>query len=120
MIQNQARVWILLKTIIKSYVWDPKFKIGDIVRISKYKIFFAKGYTPNSSEEVFMIKKVKNAVQWTYVISDFNGKEIAGIFYERELQKAKQIKIKIEKVINENGDDKLYVKWKGYDNSFNS
>ena len=47
-----------------------------------------------------MIKKVKNAVQWTYVISDFNGKEIAGIFYERELQKAKQIKIKIEKVIN--------------------
>ena len=43
---------------------DPKFKIGDIVRISEYKNIFAKGYTPNWSEEVFVIKKVKNAVSW--------------------------------------------------------
>ena len=61
---------------------DPKFKIGDIVRISKYKNIFAKGYVPNWSEEVFVIKKVKNTVPWTYVISDLKGEEIVGTFYE--------------------------------------
>ena len=63
---------------------DPKFKIGDIVRISKYKNIFAKGYTPNWSEEVFMIKKVKNTMLCTYVISCLNGEEIVGTFYEKE------------------------------------
>ena len=66
---------------------DPKFKVGDHVRISKYKNIFAKGYTPNWSEEVFVIKKVKNTVPWTYVINDLNGEEIIGKFYEKELQK---------------------------------
>ena len=62
---------------------DPKFKVGFHVRISKYKIMEAKGYTPNWSEEVFVIKKVKNAVPWTYVINDLNGHEITGTFYEK-------------------------------------
>ena len=57
---------------------DPKFQVGDHVRISKYKNIFAKGYTPNWSEEVFVIKKVKNTVPWTYVINEFNGEEIIG------------------------------------------
>ena len=52
---------------------DPKFKVGDCVRISKYKNIFGKGYTPNCSEEVFLIKKVKNTVPWTYVINDLNS-----------------------------------------------
>ena len=69
---------------------DPKFKVGDHVRISKYKNIFAKGYTPNWSEEVFVIKKVKNTVPWTYVINDLNGEEIIGTFYEKELQKTNQ------------------------------
>ena len=64
---------------------DPKFKIGNIIRISKYKNIFAKGYIPNWSEEVFVIKKVKNTVLWTYVISDLKGKEIVGTFFEKEL-----------------------------------
>ena len=64
---------------------DPKFKVGDRVRISKYKNIFAKGYAPNWSEEVFVIKKVKNNVPWTYVINDLNGEEIMGTFYEKEL-----------------------------------
>ena len=55
---------------------DPEFKIGDNVRISKYKKIFAKGYTLNWSEEVFVIKKVKNTVPWTFIINDFNGEEI--------------------------------------------
>ena len=98
---------------------DPKFKVSDHVRISKYKNIFAKRYTPNWSEEVFVIKKVKNIVPWTYVINDLNGEEIAGSFYEKELQKTNQKEFRIEKVIKRKGD-KLYVECKGYNNSFNS
>ena len=98
---------------------DPKFKVGDHVRISKYKNIFAKGYTPNWSEEVFVIKKVKNTVPWTYVINDLNGEEIIGTFYEKELQKTNQQGFRIEKVIKRKRN-KLYVKQKIYDNSFNS
>ena len=78
---------------------DPKFKVGDYVRMSKYKIFFAKGYTPNGSEEVFAIKKKKNIVSLTYVIDDFNGEKITGAFYEKELQKIDQPEFRTEKVI---------------------
>ena len=59
----------------KSNEKDPKCKVGDHVRISKFKNVFAKGYTPNWSEEIFIIKKVKNTVPWTYVISDLNDEE---------------------------------------------
>ena len=69
---------------------DPKFKGGDHVRISKYKNIFAKGYTPNWSEEIFAIKEIKNTVPWTYVFNDLNGEEIIGTFYEKELQKIDQ------------------------------
>ena len=65
------------------------------------------------------LKKLKNTVPWTYVISDLNGEKIFGMFYEKELQKTDQEEFRIEKVINKKGD-KLYVKWKGYDISFNS
>ena len=98
---------------------DPKFKVCDHVRISKFKNVFAKGYTPNWSEEIFVVKKVKNTVPWTYVISDLNGEEIVGSFHEKELQKTNQKEFRIEKVIKRKGN-KLYVKWKGYNNSFNS
>ena len=98
---------------------DPKFKVGNHVRISKYKNIFAKGYAPNWSEEVFVINKIKNTVPWTYAISDLNGEEITGSFYEKELQKTSQEKFRIEKVLKRKGD-KLYVKWKGYNNCFNS
>ena len=98
---------------------DPKFKVGDHVRISKYKNIFAKGYTPNWSEEVFVVSKIKNTVLWAYVINGLNGEEIIGTFYERELQKANQKEFRIEKIIKRKGA-KLYVKWKGYNNSFNS
>ena len=88
---------------------DPKFKVGDRVRISKYKNIFAKGYIPNCSEEVFVIKKVKNTVPWIYVINDLNGEEITGTFYEKELQKTNQKELRTEKVIKRKGD-KIYVK----------
>ena len=72
---------------------DPKFKVGDHVRISKYKNIFAKGYMPNWSEEVFIISKIKNTVPWTYVINHLNGEEITGTFSEKELQKNKSTRI---------------------------
>ena len=93
---------------------DPKFKVGDHVRISKYKNIFAKGYTQNWSE-VFIISKIKNTVPWTYVTSDLNGEQIAGTFYENRITKNRLKEFRIEKVIKREGD-KLYVKWKGYDN----
>ena len=78
---------------------DPKFKVGDHVRISKYKNIFAKGYMPNWSEEGFVVSKIKNTVPLTYVINDLNGEEIIGTFHEKELQKTNQKEFKIEKVI---------------------
>ena len=98
---------------------DPKFQIWDIVRISKYKSIFAKDYTPNWSEEGFGIKKLKNNVPWTLFVNDVNGEEIVGTFYENELWKANQKEFRTKKLINWKGD-KLYVKWKGYNNYFNS
>ena len=94
---------------------DPKVKVGDHVSISKYKNIFSKRYTPNLSEEIFVIKEIKNTVPWTYAINDLNGEEITGTFYENELQKIDQQEFRIEKVMKRKGD-KFCVKWKGYDN----
>ena len=74
---------------------DPKFKIGDNVRISKYKNIFAKGYVPNCSEKVFVIKKIKNTVLWTYVICDLKGEEIVGNFFKKKLQKPNQKEFRV-------------------------
>ena len=60
----------------------PKFQVGDHVKIPKY--IYTKGYTPSWSAEVFLIKKIKNTVLWTYVINDLNREEIIGTFYEKE------------------------------------
>ena len=68
---------------------------------------------------MFVIKKVKNPVPWKYVINNLNGEEIAGNFYEKELQKINQKEFRIKKLMKKKCD-KLYVKWKGYNNSFNS
>ena len=98
---------------------DPKFKIRDNAKISEYKNILAKSYTPNWSEKVFFIKKVKNTVLRTYAINDLNGEKIARTIYEKELQTANQKKIRIGKVIKTKGNN-LYVKWKGYHNLLNS
>ena len=76
---------------------DPKFKIGDYVRISKYKNIFVKGYMPNWSEEIFISSKIENTVPWTYIINDLNSEGITGTFYEKEYQKTNQKEFRIEK-----------------------
>ena len=100
---NTDHITIKMKPVdVKSYSYidcskdindrNPKFKIGDIVRISKYKNIFAKGCTPNWSEEV------KNTVSWAYVISDLKGEENVRTFYEKELQETNQKKFRIGKI----------------------
>ena len=69
---------------------SPKFKVGDNVRIPKYENIFSKGYTPNWSEEAFVVNKVQNTAPLTYLINDLNGEEIKGSLYEKELQKTNQ------------------------------
>ena len=93
--------------------------VGDHVRISKYKNIFAKGYTPKWSEEAFVNRKIKNTVPWTYVINDLNGEKIIGTFYEKSCRKTSQKEFRTEKIIKRKWN-KLFVKWKEYDNSFNS
>ena len=88
---------------------DSKFKIFYISRTTKYENI----YVPNWSEEVFVIKNVKNTLPWTYVISDFKGEEIVGTFYEKGLQKTNQKEFRVEKVIKRKGN-KLFVKWKAF------
>ena len=83
----------------------PKFKVGDHVRICKYKNIFAKGYTPNWSEEGFVIEKIKNTVPWTYIINDLNGDKIIGTFYEKVQQRTNQQELGIEQVIKKKGDN---------------
>ena len=78
-------------------VKDPKFKVGDHVRISKCKNIFAKRYTPNWSKEVFVISKIKNTVPCTYVANDLNSEEITGTFYKKELKKTNKKEFRTEK-----------------------
>ena len=66
---------------------DSRFKVGDRVRISKFKNIFAKGYIPNWSKEIFIVDKINDTVPYTYNLKDLNDEEIIGSFYDRELQK---------------------------------
>ena len=76
---------------------DPKFKVGDQVRISKYKNIFGKVYTPNWSEEIFVVKKIKNSVPWTYVISDLNEKKILEVFMKKNCKKLIEKNLELKK-----------------------
>ena len=100
----------------------PKFSIGDKVRVSLSKNIFEKGYTSNWSEQIYVIYDIKSSNVHYYYLKDLNGKKIDGVFYEEELLKT-NIKDNdlyiIEKIIKKIGD-KYLVKWRGYDDSFNS
>lgn len=97
----------------------PKFKVNDVVRISKLKHIFEKGYTPNWGTEIFWITKVFPSEPYTYYLKDYKNEDIAGAFYEEELQKCRYPDVYlIEKIIKKQGD-KLFVKWLGFDDSHN-
>jgi len=98
-----------------------KFKVGDSVRVSKYKTIFEKSYTPNWTTEVFTIVKVQRIITnpITYLLEDYRRKSVAGAFYEHELHRATPDVYLVEKVLRRKGD-KVYVKWLGFDGSHNS
>ena len=97
-----------------------KFKIGDRVRISLEKNIFEKSYETNWTEEIFEIYDIKYSNVPYYYLKDLNNEKLNGTFYEQELQKTRQDDLyTIEKILKTN-KDKIFVKWRGYDNSFNS
>ena len=97
-----------------------KFKIGDRVRISLEKNIFEKSYETNWTEEIFVIYDIKYSNVPYYYLKDLNNEKLDGTFYEQELQKTKQDDLyTIEKILKTN-KNKIYVKWRGYDSSFNS
>ena len=102
---------LIIKTLI--------LKLVTMLEFQNIKTFLLKNVPQIGQMKVFFTSKIKKTVPWTYIFSDLNGEEITGSFYEKELQKTSQKEFRIEKVLKRKGD-KLYVKWKGYDNRFNS
>ncbi|XP_031331258.1 uncharacterized protein LOC116161929 [Photinus pyralis] len=100
-------------THIKLFNRTHRFKVGDVVRISKYKSIFAKGYTPNWSCELFKIAKIRITNPVTYLLEDMKGNPVLGGFYEPELQKAKDPDIYLVEKILRRKNNKVYVKWLG-------
>ena len=122
-IKNSNRVFANLYSgeIYKQNI-KPKFRIGDRVRISKFKRkLFDKGFTPNWTEEIFIIDGILDTKPVTHRLFDLQGESVLGSFYEPELQKTSQEVFRIEKVIRRDNKRKLaLVKWKGYPDKFNS
>ena len=118
--ENYGKVYFNLYRDMSDLDKTKKIKIGDTVRINKYKRkTFDKGYTPNWTEEVFVIDEIRPTDPITYKIKALNGEEIEGTFYREELQKTDQTIFRIEKVIQKT-KDKALVKCKGYPDGFNS
>ena len=113
--KNERLVFKDLKTPGKP----PRFQVGDEVRITVSKRHFEKGYTPNWTEEVFVVDKILSTTPVTYRIRDLMKEPIVGSFYEQQLQKAVQSKFRVEKVLRKRRGQSL-VKWKGYPDKFNS
>ena len=118
--KNELTVWRnLYPDRYKTSRLNPKFSVGDEVRITKKKKVFEKGYTTRWTEEIFTIKEIRETNPITYKLEDLQGEEIKGTFYEPELQKTEQQIYRIEKVI-EKEKGRSFVKWKGYPDKFNS
>lgn len=97
-----------------------KFKVGDFVRISKYKHIFEKGYTPNWTTEIFKVKRIQQTNPVTFLLADLNGQDIRGSFYIEELLPVANPELYlVEKIIKSKGD-LVYVKWLGLDSNHNS
>ncbi|WP_375669948.1 DDE-type integrase/transposase/recombinase, partial [Bartonella sp. CL29QHWL] len=125
-IENEGTVWYNLYGLhLRETFGDPKYKVGDSVRISKYKSIFDKGYLPNFTEEVFQIKQIIFTHPIVYKLEDYQKEEIQGYFYEEELSyvpNPDQLEYKIEKILRyKTSKGKKYglVKWKGYSDKFN-
>ena len=117
---NEKAILKAAYTRIKIVSNKQKFTVGDNVRISKYRGIFDKGYTPNWSNEIFVIRKINLTNPITYFLKDEKGENILGGFYEMELLKVKHPGVYlVEKVLKKKGNQ-LYVKWLGFNSTHNS
>ena len=102
----------------------PKFKVGDVVRLSRQKGVFEKGYHPNWTHETYTISGIGKKYPFVYYVEDYNKEPVEGSFYEEELQKTKYPDVYlIEKVLKtrmKNGKKEIYVKWVGFSDKYNS
>jgi len=118
--QIEIRRLLYAKQQAKKY----KYKVNDLVRISKARRTFKKGYLPNWTEEIFTIAFRENKSRPVYILKDYNNELIEGKFYEEELQHVELPKeFRIEKIIKrkkQRNKNLYFVKWKGYNDSFNS
>ena len=103
---------------VKTQRATPKFHVGDKIRITRKQGIFEKGFTPNWTEEVFTISSVKATNPPTYTIEDTLGEPVQGIFCEQELQLSAQEIFRIELVLKKK-INQVFVKWKGYSETFN-
>jgi hypothetical protein len=118
--KNEENILKSVYTHVKIANKNNKYSVGDYVRISKHRSVFEKGYTPNWSNEIFIINKVRLTNPTTYLLKDKKGEDILGGFYEMELQKVKHPDVYlVEKVLKRKGN-KLYVKWLGFNQNHNS
>ena len=122
---NQEIVWQHLYGHEPLESSPPKFKVGDQVKISKFRKTFKKGYLPNWSEEIFTIESIKRMAPVGYIIKDESGVKLKGSFYEHELQKVIKTDnvYRIEVILDErhkNNKVQVLVKWAGYPSTFNS
>ena len=117
--ENENKVWKNLYPEFGGKTMAQKCLIGDNVRITMTKNVFDKGYTQRWTKSGFKISEIQLTIPVTYKITDYNGEEIQGSFYEQELQKTSQSTFRVEKVLRRQ-EDKSVVKWMGYPKSFNS
>lgn len=103
-----------------AYYQGQRFKVGEKVRISKYKGIFAKGYEPSWSTEIFTVYKVQYTSPITYLLKDHTDTEVAGCFYEFELQKTRKPDTYLVEKILKKKNGKVFVKWLGFDTIHNS
>ena len=120
--ENEDEVYLNLYGQEISQTAKSKFKVGDKVRISKYKRkVFDKGYTPNWTEEIFVVDKIQYTNPITYKIKDLNGEELLGTFNDQELSRASQEVFRIEKILKQDKKHgRVFVKWSGFPETFNS
>jgi hypothetical protein len=123
--ENESTVYKNLYGGSEMFKKSNKFKVGDKVRISKWKGTFEKGYLPNWTTELFKVSKVLNTSLVTYKVKDFNNEEIEGSFYEPELVRFnKQDEVyEVEKILKtriRNGKKEYFVSWRSYGPEFNS
>ena len=117
---NKACVWFRLYADPVAYK-EPSLRVGDSVRISKARRAFKKGYLPQWTEEIFTVVERRSTQPPTFVLADYSGEVLKGTFYPQELQKVSKTDdvYRVEKILKRT-KNRVYVKWQGYPDKFNS